>query len=134
MRWEKSAVRWQCSPTLEFFVLQETWHSFGSMVAGWSNSVGRYRLLPDGCVAVQFQNIGVPATKPADFTTIITAANGLPAAYQPSIICRYASYWNPGGGSESAGLVFNTDGSIQVFGVASTTITRMDLHCIIFPF
>jgi hypothetical protein len=105
----------------------ETFHNLGAPIAGWTVGTARYKLLSDsGLVLVQIANLAPPGAPPADGTVIFTAANGFPAGYQTSSIQRMPAQSSAGGGTEQAGLLFNTDGSIQVFGVGGTTINRLD--------
>jgi hypothetical protein len=58
----------------------ETWHSLGSLgVSGMTVNQGRYRMLPDGDVEINF-SFTTTAAVSAQFASF---ANTLPAAYQP---------------------------------------------------
>lgn len=109
----------------------ETWHNLGALaIAGWTAGTARYKLLSDsGLVKVEIQNLA-PSTQPADGTVIWSAANGLPVTYQPSIVTRVVA-WSKNQGTEAAALGFDTDGSIQVFGIGGTTTTRLDCYALL---
>jgi hypothetical protein len=105
----------------------EVWHNLGSPIAGWSVSTARYKMLADsGLVLVQIANLAPPGVPPADGTIIFTVANGFPAAYRTGSIQRMPTSHSAGALTEQTSLLFNTDGSIQVFGVFGTTVNRLD--------
>jgi len=111
----------------------ETWHDLTTMSAGWAiGGHAAYTMLPNGWLGVAFKDL-TPGTD-TDGTVIFSAANGLPAAYRPANNHRVACYTNilRAGGStaEAAALEFETDGSIQCFGVAAAA-TRLDLYAAI---
>lgn len=105
----------------------ETWHNFGAPIAGWAVGTMRYKLLADsGLVIIEMDNLQPPGAPPVDGTTIFTVANGLPAAYRPSIARRLPTGHGAGAGGEQTQLSFNLDGSVNVYGVGGTTVARMD--------
>lgn len=118
------------TPAFPTFITTDSWHNTGAMTASWGKGTGffKYKLLPgDGMVMVAAQGL-VPGTV-ADGTTILTAANGLPAGYRPStnkpVVAdtNYLKTAPVGTGSfENARLNFNSDGSVQCsgFGTAAT--------------
>lgn len=107
----------------------ETWHNLGSPAAGWTAvGVARYKLLADsGLVLVQIRNLTPPSTRPADGSVVWTAANGLGnAAYTPSGPMRLPCSAGSTVGTEIPALEFENDGSIQVYGIGGTTVSRLD--------
>ena len=111
----------------------ETWHDLTTMSNGWSiGGHAAYTMLPSGWLGVAFKDL-VPGTD-TDGTVIFSAANGLPAAYAPANNHRVACYTQQqrvsGATVETAALEFETDGSIQCFGVAGAS-TRLDLYAAI---
>ena len=113
------------------------WTTIGSMASGWSKTSGifSYRMFPGGLVAIKCQNIVPDGTNVADGTTIVTTANGLPAAYRPANVQRLVGWGDAGksNGSffESCGFQFQTDGSVQCFGF-STAARRADVYGFIY--
>lgn len=105
----------------------DSWHPITTMKTGWTISgVFEYKAVGiAGLVIVKIRNIA-PLTTDADGTVIVTAANGLPSAYRPADNTRAPLYSNAGGGTEQPAFEFETDGSIQIFGTGSTTISRLD--------
>jgi hypothetical protein len=110
-------------------VTTDTWHDTGSLTASWGKGSGffKYTLLPSNMVAVCAQGLTVGTV--SDPTTILSAANGLPAAYRPTTAKPLVADTNflktapVGSGSfENARLIFNTDGSVSVtgFGLSAT--------------
>jgi hypothetical protein len=119
-------------PTL---ITTDSWHDTGAMASGWSKTgYFKYTLLPNGMIAVAclLTPDGTATNKP-DGSTILSAANGLPAAYRPSSNKLVAAWCNAlrtgavGTATESAGLSFITDGSVQCYGVAAAA-TSFALH------
>ena len=109
----------------------ETWHDLTTMSNGWSiGGHAAYTMLADGWVGIAFKDL-VPGTD-TDGTVIFSAANGLPAAYAPANNHRVVAYTNTlrvsGAAFEMGALEFETDGSIQCFGIAAAA-TRLDLYC-----
>lgn len=109
----------------------ETWHDIsGSVAAGWTVSTARYQRLAvgsTGIVICQIVDLAPPSAKPAD-GTLIWPAGTLPAGWAPAVYPpRTAVYQSGGGGSETPALQARPDGGIAVYGVGSTTITRMDV-------
>jgi len=63
--------------------VEETWHTLGALgIANFTVNHGRYRLLPDGDVEIDFSFVTTGAVA-AFFGTF---ANAMPAAYQPDFI------------------------------------------------
>jgi hypothetical protein len=109
--------------------LVETWHDLTTMSNGWSiGGHAAYTMLPDGWLGIAFKDL-VPGTD-TDATVIFSSANGLPAAYRPANTHRVVAYTNTlrvsGAAFEMGALEFETDGSIQCFGIAAAA-TRLDL-------
>ena len=107
----------------------DTWNAMGPMSAGWSvGGHASYTMLPNGWLGVAFKDL-VPGTD-TDGTVIWSSANGLPAAYRPSNSHRVVAYTNTlrtsGASFEMGALEFETDGSIQCYGIAAAA-TRLDL-------
>ena len=122
--------------TGQYVVLGRTqvggWQSLGSPISGWSvGNRARYKMLASGLVLIEFVDIVVPASPPADGTVIWTAANGLPTVYQPAAITRCVLGHSSGAGTEQPMFEIETNGAIEVFGVGGSTITRLDGSCII---
>jgi sugar (pentulose or hexulose) kinase len=101
----------------------DSWHDVGPMSASWAKSGGffKYSLLMPGVVAIAAQAL-TPGTV-SDGTTILTAANGLPAGYLPSHPAQLVATTNflktaPVGTAsyEPAWLEFEVGGSVQCFG------------------
>jgi hypothetical protein len=112
------------TPTL---ITTDSWTDTGAMASGWSKTgYFKYTLLPDGWVGVAavLSPDGTATNKP-DGSTILVAANGLPAAYRPSTNKLIPAYCNAlrtgavGTATESAALSFITDGSVQCYGIAA---------------
>ena len=115
-------------PTL---IQTDTWHTLTSFATGWSvGGYCKYTLLPDNAVRLAFQALtpdGTATNKP-DGSTILSAANGLPAKYRPATNHRLAAFCDViRGPSEAPALQFQTDGSIQCFGIAAAS-TRVDFY------
>ena len=111
----------------------ETWHDLTTMSNGWTiGGHAAYTLTPDGWLGIAFKDL-VPGSD-ADGTVIFSAANGLPAPYRPANAHRVVAYTSiqraSGATSSSAALEFETDGSVQCFGVAAAS-TRLDLYAVI---
>jgi hypothetical protein len=107
----------------------ETWHDLATPSNGWTiGGHAAYTLLPDGWLGIAFKDL-VPGTD-TDGTTVFSSANGLPAAYRPANSHRIVAYTNTlrvsGASFEMGALEFETDGSIQCFGIAAAA-TRLDL-------
>ena len=90
-------------------------------------------MLPSGWLGIAFKDL-VPGTD-TDGTVIFSAANGLPAAYRPAnnhrVVCLHEHAPRQSGAAfEMAALEFETDGSIQCFGIAAAA-TRLDLYAAI---
>lgn len=109
---------------------QETWHDTGSLQNGWSKGGAfRYKMLALlNVVFVYAQDIVVGTD--TDGTAILSAANGLPSGYRPSRNTRLAAWCDqlrqPSAGLfEACALEFETDGSVQCYGVANGA-TRVD--------
>lgn len=124
------------APTL---IVTDTWHDTGAMTGtGWGKGSGyfKYRLLPDGTVMVAAKDLTIAGgAAVADGTTILSAANGLPAAYAPvtnKIIPAYSDVLKVNGGAfEAAAFKFVNDGSVQCLGF-STAATTADCYAV-FP-
>lgn len=106
----------------------ETWHDIsGSVASGWTAGTARYQLLSTGEVVCEITDLVPPASRPADGTLVWPAstfdANYAPVAAPPRQIAYYAG----SAGSESPALQVTTAGGIAVYGVGSTTVTRMDV-------
>ena len=101
----------------------DTWHNFGAPIAGWTATIARYKSVGvAGLVLVQMALVA-PAVPPVDGTTIFVAAHGLPAAYQPDATTAgilQDCYVSQGSGGETTALLFQTDGSVLVYGVGGT--------------
>lgn len=119
------------------FGASTTFHTLSGFNTGWS--VGgecEYRLTVENEVEIRFRNLvhdGVTANP--DGTVILSSANGLPSAFRPSSARRAAAYCNqirviatgPPTTSSMAALEFETDGSIQCYGMAQAA-TRVDCY------
>jgi hypothetical protein len=102
----------------------DTWHNLGSLSAGWTVTVARYRAIGMGLVVVEIQGL-VPGATIAGGTVIWSAANGLPSGYRPSLKRRLV-YGNAGtAGSNPTELEWQTDGSVQCQNIVAT-VTGMD--------
>jgi hypothetical protein len=114
----------------------ETWHDFGTLSNSWSVGVqAKYKLTAEGELMVSIVDL-VPGTT-ADGTIIWSAANGLPAPYQPATTKQMVCSTNAlrvspvsAATQEAASLKFFTDGSVQCVGVAAAA-TRVDLAALI---
>ena len=113
----------------------ETLHSLSGFATGFSvgGSV-QYEMLPFGnYVSFVARNIAYNGTGTStDGATILTVANGLPAAYRPSTAKRLAATANllrqPSAGVfESCAVEIEPDGSLQIYGLANGA-TRIDCH------
>jgi hypothetical protein len=113
----------------------EVWHSLGTPAAGWTNNqIAEYKLLADaGGVAIRIRDLSPPGAKPADGSVVWTAANGLPAAWAPVAGTRAVCYSN-NIGTETPVLEFESDGSIEVYGIGGTTCTRLDCYVTLYTF
>jgi hypothetical protein len=103
-----------------------------AMSNGWTvGGHAAYALDPLGNLVVSFKDL-VPGSV-ADGTTI-WGAGSLPAAYVPVNSRRIVSWCDGlktvGGNLEAAGLDFQTDGSVDVYGVSSGA-TRLDCFAVI---
>lgn len=110
----------------------ETWHTMPAMAAGWTiGGHASYTMTPNGWLGVAFKDL-VPGTDTDG--TAIWAAGSLPAAYVPANNHRVTAYTNTlrvsGAAFEMGALEFETDGSIQCFGIAAAA-TRLDLYAAI---
>ena len=106
------------------------WTAMGAPVSGWTvGGVAQYRTMPNGTTRVQITDLQPPGTPPTDATTIFVAANGLTAGFAPAVADRRICYASSAIGTETPALEFETDGSVKVYGVGGTTISRMDLTC-----
>jgi hypothetical protein len=106
------------------------WQTFGSMSNGWSvGGHAKYRLTMDGLLVLAWKSLNVGTI--TDNTTIWSSANGLASGFRPVntshlIVVATDHMSNPGGtGSESAGALLNTDGSVTIFGMSGSA-TRVD--------
>jgi len=113
-------------------IVCDDWHPMGGMSSGWTvGGHASYKLLPTGWLGVAFKDL-VPGT--ATDGTVIWAAGSLPSGYQVGNNHRVVAYTNQirvsGGSFEMAALEFETDGSIQCFGVAGAS-PRLDLYAAI---
>ena len=121
------------APTL---ITTDTWTDTGAMATGWSKTgYFKYSLLNNGWVGVaaKLTPDGTATNKP-DGSTILSAANGLPAAYRPvtnKLVAAYVDIQRLDAvhttNSNGIALSFITDGSVQCFGVAATA-TSMICH------
>jgi hypothetical protein len=98
------------------------------MTAGWNvGGHATYAFDPIGNLVVSFKDLQPGAV--ADMTPIWGAGSVL-AAYRPANNRRIVAYADQlkatGGGFEACALEFQTDGSVQIFGVAAGA-TRVDL-------
>lgn len=100
-----------------------SWTDTGGMTGTWSKASGyfKYKFIGKGIVMVAAQNL-IPGTV-ADGTTILTAANGLAAAYRPAgpkqLPCtsNFIKTAPVGSGSfEGSWFEFEAGGSVQCFG------------------
>jgi hypothetical protein len=110
-------------------IVCDTWHDMPAMANSWAiGGHAQYRLDPLGNLQVSFKDL-VPPAGPVDGQTI-WAAGSLPSSYQVANSHRVAAYTAiqraSGATSESAALEFETDGSIQCFGIAAAS-PRVDL-------
>ena len=114
-------------------ILTDTWHDTGSLANGWSKGSGffKYQLTSRNTVAVSVRSI-VPGTD-TDGTTICTGGNGLPAAYRP-LNAKAVPAWTDAvrSGPAATALVFETDGSVQCYGIA-VAATTTDIPYAEFP-
>jgi hypothetical protein len=113
-------------------IVTDTWHSMPAMSAGWTvGGHASYTMMPDGWLGIAFKDL-VPSTD-AD-GTVIWAAGSLPAAYRVGNAHRVVCYTNiirvSGAAFEMAALEFETDGSIQCFGIAAAA-GRVDLFTVV---
>jgi hypothetical protein len=114
--------------------LADTWHNITTVSGMTINGGGHiaYTKKPDNTVAVEVLNVTTNST--ADGSTIVTAGNGLPAAYRPLNEKRrtllYANAKSTVGSYPDAGFAFQTDGSIQCYGFPAAT--RIDGY-MVFP-
>jgi hypothetical protein len=101
-------------------VTTDTWHETGGLESGWGKGSGffKYTLLPNNMVAVCAQGLTIGTV--ADTTPILSAANGLPPAYQPttpkSLVADTNNIKAGSATYENARLTFNTDGSVIISG------------------
>jgi hypothetical protein len=114
-------------PTL---ITTDTWHDTGAMKSSWGKGTGyfKYKLLADGNVQIAAK--GLTTGTVVDFTEILSAANGLPAGYQPTTSKHFPCYTdNIKAGSatfEVAALLFAADGSVQCLGFNTSATVA---HC-----
>ena len=104
------------------------WDDAGELTndTGWTNmtlstgsGTGLYRAVVLGAlkiVCVQF-NVSGASIGAGTATTVVSAANGLPSAYRPSVVVLSGGRVTAGG--EVGTLIVNTDGSIQFHSVAA---------------
>lgn len=102
----------------------ETWHNITVIAGGFSINPGghvSYILRADNQVEMEVQNCVTVST--ADGSTIVTAANGLPAAYRPLAEkirpLAYSVTKSTVGAYPGACFAIETDGSIQCRGFAA---------------
>lgn len=112
----------------------ETAHAMPAMAASWAVGVGglaKYMLDSAGNLNFVFilRTIGTKTD-----ATAIWAAGSLPAPYRPP----EAKYWPVvmiGSAftyaAELPSILFGTDGSIKIYGIASSTVTGIDAHGIL---
>lgn len=124
-----------CEPNA--FGASTAYHSLSGFNAGWSvGGSTRYRFTIDNELEIAFDNLahdGVTANP--DGTIILSSANGIPTGFRPPAGRRVPVYCNqvrviaagPPTTSSGAALEFESDGSIQCFGMAQAA-TRVDLH------
>lgn len=105
--------------------LAETWHSI-TTVGGMTINAGgyiKYRKTNDN--QVEMAVVNVTTSSQTDGTTIVTVANGLPAAYRPLVEQRrplsYANAKSTAGAYPDATFAIQTDGSIQCYGFPAST-------------
>jgi hypothetical protein len=99
------------------------WQEMGAPLAGWTAARARYRLLPNGTVLVDINDLSGPALGPADGTVLFSAANGLLAGYAPSGATGCAFHSN---GTDAGSLEFETTGAVEVFGINGVGNPRVD--------
>lgn len=106
----------------------EAWHDISADVAaGWTVSTARYQILTTGRVVCEIVDLVPPATKPTDGTLIWPAAT-IPAGWAPAGYPPITAAYHAGSaGSETPALQARPDGGIAVFGVGSTSVSRMDV-------
>jgi hypothetical protein len=112
-----------------------TAHSLSGFATGFSvGGAASYRLCasPPNTVQLHLRNIAYNGTGTStDGATILSAANGLPASYRPNSAQRLAAWSNllrqPSAGVfEAVAVEVETDGSLQIFGLANGA-TRLDV-------
>lgn len=115
--------------------VEETSHSLSGFATGFSVAgAATYRMVasPPNSVALHLRNIAYNGTGTStDGATILPAANGFPASYRPSSAQRIPAVTNllrqPSTGVfEGCGVEVETDGSLQIFGLANGA-TRIDV-------
>lgn len=115
--------------------VEETSHSLAGFATGFSVAgAATYRLVasPPNAVALHLRNIAYNGTGTStDGATILSAANGFPASYRPSSAQRIPAFANllrqPSAGVfEACAVEVETDGSLQIFGLANGA-TRIDV-------
>lgn len=109
--------------------------SMPAMVNGWGiGGHATYRLTVDGSLQVSFKDLTIGSVADG---TLIWNTGALPAAYRVQNNHRVVAYSDGvksvGGNLESPALEFETDGSIQCYGIASGA-TRLDLFATITMF
>ena len=120
-------------------ITTDTWHTLTGFVTGWSvGNYCKYKLIENNAVRLAFSGLTPDGTltSKADATTILSAANGLPAGYRPATNHRIVCFCSDQRTSPDAGatglsspaLMFLTDGSIQCFGIGNHSL-RVDLYC-----
>lgn len=106
---------------------EEPWHTLPAPTYG-SVTTARYKLLSDSHQAVVEITGYVPDTSNTD-GTLIWPATTLPSAYEPANTPpRQIAYHTGTAGSETPAMQITTGGAIAIYGVDSTSVTRMDLR------
>ena len=112
-----------------------TAHSLSGFATGFAvGGAASYRLVasPPNTVQIHLRNITYNGTGTStDGAVILSAANGLPASYRPNSAQRLAAWSNllrqPSAGVfEAVAVEVETDGSLQIFGLANGA-TRLDV-------
>lgn len=105
----------------------ESFHALTGLIAGWSVGTAQYKLLADSqLVLLQIIDLVPPASPPSDGTAIWPAGS-LPVEYQPVNFQPIEVCYHSGtAGTETPALQVRPNGSIEVYGVGSTSVTRMD--------
>ena len=116
---------------------EAAWTDFGTYSAGWAKVGGanyRFRMIfggpAAGLVMVQMQNLNASSGTTTNGTTILSAANGLPAGYRPGV-----ASWIPvrcdNEGSQTSAFMFGPDGHVECWGIGATA-TRVDVNVIFY--